>query len=185
MSEFAGFWVYGNQISGSSSTWISPEQWAIGFRLVPAPSGLEIEDCYWDSIAEEIKVKPDRPSPQHYWDTQSNQWTLPPTPPAAPITPDWKRLENELRGSILFQKGYGAAERTLKANAAFTLLTNALTTTHNLNDLKFAFSRLREALSGISAIGDFTSEELETIASKLMLCNFDPSEFDLSEHPSP
>ncbi|WP_088893221.1 hypothetical protein [Leptolyngbya ohadii] len=173
---YKGFWIYGDQISGSSNADIPPEQWAIGFQLVAVPERWEEALCYWDAATQEVKLKGDRPSPAHYWDGERNEWVLPELPPI-PAIPRWDWLTDSVRGSALFQRSYLASEQSTAVNAAFTLLMASLTTTRNLNDLRFAFARLRVGLQALEI--DFSVEELEWLGGKLLECNFDPAEFDL------
>ncbi len=81
--------------------------------------------------------------------------------------PNWKALENSLRQSEVWAKAFGASTRTLKAQAAFSLLYGTLTVTHNLDDLRFSIMLLREAMSSIAGLGDFTSEEISFINAVL------------------
>ncbi len=140
-------------------------------RAVLEGADLPIAALYFDGSA--ILPKPDRPSDLYEWDRQTHEWVAPQQP--LPFTPqqNWEELLAQLRGSAFFAKCFNAAERTLKANAAWTLLYGTLTRTHNLEDLQFSLYKMREALSGIAAIGDFTPEEVEALNQMLEQTGFE------------
>lgn len=98
----------------------------------------------------------DRPSLDHVW--RDGDWRL-------ELTPDWEGLINDLRGTEVFSRVYGAAASTIEANTAYTLLMDTLTKTHNLTDLEFAIGALRQAMTG--TVGDFTPEQIVWINGKL------------------
>jgi hypothetical protein len=126
-----------------------------GYEAVSGPD-LAIEQLYFDGTA--IQIKPAQPSPAHFW--SEGGWRLPDVV-AIPVSENWNGLLMALRGSSFFAKCFESAERTLKANAAWTLLYGTLTRTHNLEDLMFSLFKMREAMRGIAAIGDFTPGEIE------------------------
>ncbi len=131
---------------------------------------LPIDLIYFED--GQILEKPDRPSPTHFWDEENNEWitqTLEPLPQGE----NWNALLAEMRGSLFFAKCFNAAERTLKANAAWTLLYGTLTRTNDLNDLMFSLIKMREAMSGIAAIGDFTIAEIDQINQILTQSGFE------------
>lgn len=154
-----------------------------GFDCIEVESGWSKEDCYVDE--GEIKRKPERPSPEHFW--KDNGWNLPekvevPVLPDAPITESWGGLESALRGSTIYAKIYFAISepeaatvagltKMMKANAAYTLLLNTITTTHAQPDFEFAIAQLREAMKTMK-MGDFAAEEIEWLNSTLKANNF-------------
>ncbi|MBW4443070.1 MAG: hypothetical protein KME10_17890 [Plectolyngbya sp. WJT66-NPBG17] len=152
-----------NQICGTTD---DPTLELAGFQVVKGVDDLPAEMLFWDGF--EIQIKPARPSDLHFW--QNNQWTLPEF--TAPVTENWTGLIDSLRGTLIWQKSFTAAGRTVRANAAWTLLYGTLTSTQSLPDLAFAIAELREAMRGITAIGDFTSEELDSLNQKLEANHF-------------
>lgn len=142
------------------------------------PDNLEIADVYWDG---EIIPKPDRPSPQHYWDEQTHTWIAPAIENIS-IFFNWDMLVASLFNSPEWAKAYSASEKTLKANTAFTTLLTTLTNLRRVETLEFAIAKLREAMTGIAGIGDFTTEEIASINGKLTAAGFD---LQLSPAPSP
>lgn len=145
-----------------------------GRDIRPGPDGLLTYQVYINAKGE-ILAKPEQPSPMHVWDESAKIWVelSPPSMEIAPIFQNWDGLLTELRGSAFFAKCFGAAERTLKANAAWTLLYGTLTRTHHLEDLMFSLFKMREAMSGIAAIGDFTDEEIEQVNKILTESGFE------------
>ncbi len=129
-----------------------------------------IEDLYWDG--ETIILKPPKPSDEHHWDSETNTW-IAPVPIVIPQYLDWDKLITLLDSSPEWGRVYAAAEKTLKANTAFTTLLTTLTNLRKLETLEFAIAKLREAMIGISGIGDFTAEEIASINQKLAECGFD------------
>lgn len=150
-----------------------------GFLQVETAFSLPIAQLYWDG--ETVLVKPDRPSPNHYWDETTKEW-IAPFVPEPTIAPNWLGLVAALRNSAIWAKVFDAASRTLKAQNAFTLLYGTLITVHNLDDLRLAIYLVREAMRGISAIGDFSADELAWIGDRLSENGFNPGEFDLAPH---
>jgi hypothetical protein len=139
-----------------------------GFFLVEgtdSPLGV-----YWDG--ENILAKPQQPSPSHYWDAINNEWVLPFIPPVF-VAEDWDKLTSLLDNSPEWGRAYSAAERTLKANTAFTTLLTTLTTLRKIETLQFVIAKLREAMSAISGLGDFSAEEIASINQKLTECGFE------------
>ena len=116
-------------------------------------------------------MKPDRPSEQHYW-SDRNQWELPEAE-IAPIRASWEGLLKSLKQSGSWDKAYNAAERTIKASAAFNNLSLSLAYVKDLEDLKVAIAKMREAMRGINAIGDWTTEELADIRDRMTENGFD------------
>lgn len=145
--------IQNEQIVGTTD---NPRNEIAGFEIVEGPD-LPIELLYFDG--SRIQVKPEPPSELHFW--QNNQWRLP--EPSVAVRENWDGLVIALRGSSFWGKVYTAAGRTLKANVAWTLLYGTLTKTHNLQDLNFAIVEIREAMRGITGIGDFTTEEITAL----------------------
>lgn len=90
----------------------------------------------------------------------------------ASVSPAWQGLENALRRSTVWQKVAEASKVSVSCQFGFTLLLSALTATHNLDDLQYSVSVIREALSGLP-VGDFTPSEIELINTYLVNNNFD------------
>jgi hypothetical protein len=96
------------------------------------------------------------------------------------VQPDWDKLLSSLRGSALFSRAYAGGDESLAVQNAFTLIQVSLSSSRNLDDLTFAFNRLRDALKNTS-VGDFTTEELQAIASLLTESNFSLQGFNLAD----
>ncbi|MCC5644812.1 hypothetical protein LC607_18075 [Nostoc sp. CHAB 5824] len=165
------FWIQDNQIVGTALSWIEPDSCPQDFLLVEG-TDLPIEQMYWDR--ETILVKPPQPSNEHYWSNKTNAWEVPPTIAVPEVRfQDWDRLISLLDSSPEWGRVYTAAERTLKANTAFTTLLSTLTNFRKIETLEFAIAKLREAMIGISGVGDFTAEEIASINQKLADCGFE------------
>jgi hypothetical protein len=96
------------------------------------------------------------------------------------VQPDWDKLLSSLRGSTLFSRAYAGGDESLAVQNAFTLIQVSLSSSRNLDDLTFAFNRLRDALKN-TGVGDFTTEELQAIASLLTDSNFSLQGFNLAD----
>ncbi|MCC5636343.1 hypothetical protein LC593_10825 [Nostoc sp. CHAB 5844] len=163
------FLIQNNEIVGTSDAKI--EELPLNFSLVEGPDILISQAYYKDG---EILPKGSSPSPQHTWDEQTHTWIEPEALPVAQLSaPNWDALIASLENSPEWGKAYTAAERTLKANTAFTTLLTTLTSLRRTETLEFAIAKLREAMSGIAGIGDFTLEELASINQKLAAAGFD------------
>ncbi len=166
------FLIQNGAIAGTSAEFTDnlPE----GFSLIEGPD-LPLSEVYWNG--QSVVTKPPQPSPEHYWNGATNTWVAP-----SPLTPfqDWDKLISFLDSSPEWGRAYGAAEKTIKANTAFTLLLTTLTSLRKIETLEFALNKLREAMSGISGIGDFTTEEIASIDGKLEAAGFD---LRLSQEP--
>lgn len=90
-----------------------------------------------------------------------------PPEPTPPQPPDWVGLERSFRGTPIFGRIYLASKSSLAINAIFTLLSNAITSTHSLADLEFALLDLQASL-----IPGLSLEEVQFINSKLVENNF-------------
>lgn len=112
---------------------------------------------------EDIEIS-EPPSSQHTWD--GSGWIV-------DLKPDWVALTNDFAGSAVFAKIWVAADGTdattiaalkkaMNAGKAFALIQTSLQT-QRLPDLEFAIASLRQNLSEIASIGDFTAEELDWI----------------------
>jgi hypothetical protein len=89
------------------------------------------------------------------------------------VTQNWAGLFLSLHHTPMWERAYEASGRTLKANRAFTLLLNTLTVTRSIELLSFAIADLREAMAGISTIGDFSESEITLVNELLQAHNFD------------
>lgn len=99
-----------------------------------------------------------------------------PTP--EPVTAEnWAGLESALRGSTAWSRAWDASTRSVRAQAAFTMLLVTLTTTHVKADLSFAWTELRRALQEQNSLTDFDEAELAEIEEALRLNHFNPTEF--------
>ncbi len=110
----------------------------------------------------------DHPSPQHVWN--GSEWIV-------KLTPDWTGLTNSLAGSAVFAKIWVAAEgadattiaalkKAMNVGKAFSLIQASLQN-QRIEDLWFAIASLRENLSTIPVVGDFSAEELGWLNSLL------------------
>jgi hypothetical protein len=177
----AYFWINDGAIAGISEDLMEPERYPQGFTLVEGPDA-PAETLFWNG--SEVAKKPEQPSSQHVWNFEKNDWMLPHIFQSEPIA-NWQGLADDLTGSTLWAKAYEASTRTLKANSAFTVLLTVLTSTKRADRLNHAIALLREAMRGISAIGDFTADELVEIAQTFSDNGFDPEDFDLSSQVEP
>ncbi|MBH8566699.1 hypothetical protein I8748_31880 [Nostoc sp. CENA67] len=159
------FLIYDNAIVGTAT---QAENLPEGFIALEGPN-LPIEEVYLDG--SDIKAKPPKPSEAHYWDGELLEWKI--FHHDVTSFPDWDKLISLLHNSPEWARAYAAAERTLKANTAYTTLLTTLSSFRRLENLEFAIAKLREAMSGIAGIGDFTSEEITSINQKLTDCGFD------------
>ena len=157
--------IFDNQIAGTAE---SVDSLPIDFIALQGPDE-DINNLYYDG--ESIQIKPPRPSPSHFWDNALENWILPIIPENS--VPNWDKLILLLDNSPEWGRVYAAAEKTLKANTAFTTLLTTLTNLRKVETLEFALAKLREAMSAISGIGDFTAEEIASINQKLTDCGFD------------
>lgn len=101
------------------------------------------------------------------------------TPVSAAL--NWSYLESELRNSSAWAKAYAQAEKSVKANTAFTLILTTVSITHNLDDLRFGWDRLRTTMQSQSSLEDFDAVELHFVRETLEECGFDPTGFNLAE----
>lgn len=95
-------WIYENQIAGDADGEIPEEDWADGFKLVSAPADLPIDTLYWDGSA--VQIKPEQPSPLHYWDSSANEW-LAPFVPEPKVLPKWDAFFSvfQMPGNLLYR----------------------------------------------------------------------------------
>ncbi|MBW4670423.1 MAG: hypothetical protein KME60_24160 [Cyanomargarita calcarea GSE-NOS-MK-12-04C] len=143
-----------------------------GYKCIEGPN-LLVHEVYWDG--ENVLPRPEQPSNEHYWDSTTNAWeaTKPAVVPLINLEENWDKLISLLQSSPEWAHAYTAAERTLKANTAFTTLLSSLTTLRKVETLQFALAKLREAMSSISGLGDFSAEEIASINQKLTDSGFD------------
>jgi len=149
-----------------------------GWTIATYEGAMRIADLYWDG--EEIQEKPPQPSPNHYWSDGDRAWIEPEPIDAieSPLEPDWNGLVNWLRGSLYFERVYGASKLTAGANTAATLLLMTINQSRNLQDLAFVLPDLLGEIEAIAAQGyipAFTSEEKQALADKLIDLNFPDS----------
>jgi hypothetical protein len=95
-----------------------------------------------------------------------------------PSPPDFAGLLNAMRGTAEFSHAYTAADESIAALNALTLLLSSLSSTHNLDDLRFSFNRLRAVMPS-TAVGDYSEAELEAIAQRLQDNGFPLTGFNL------
>ncbi|MDM9583079.1 hypothetical protein [Nostoc sp. GT001] len=164
------FLICNNEIAGITDVYLESEL-PTGYKCIEGPNLLPYE-VYWDG--EAVLPKPPQPSLEHYWDSTTNTWQLPQliTIPQIKVE-NWDKLILLLDSSPEWGRVYAAAEKTLKANTAFTTLLTTLTNLRKVETLIFAIAKLREAMTGISGVGDFTSEEIASINQKLTDCGFE------------
>ena len=161
--------VFDNEIAGVANT---SEGLPFGFKAVDGPDA-PLENLYWDGKA--IALKPPKPNAAAYWDARTKTWKTPPVaniPSLAPGSPDWNKLIESLENSPEWGRTYAASERTLKANTAYTTLMTVLGSLRKVETLQFALAKLREAMEGISGLGDFTPSEVQSINQKLKAAGF-------------
>lgn len=161
------FLIHEGAIAGTTD---QAEDLPEGYSAHPGPDA-PIDDLYWDGT--NVILKPEKPSPTAIWNVEAHLWTEPETFVIPSLPLDWDKLIAALDSSPEWERAYTASERTLKANTAFTTLMSALTSIRKVETLQFALSKLREAMSGISGLGDFTPEEINSINQKLEDAGFD------------
>lgn len=131
----------------------------------------ELSQIYWDG--EAIQLRPSKPSGEFFWSNQSNSWeAIASRINSTRTTEDWGLLTNLLQSSQPWIKAYAASERTLKANTAYTTLLMTLLNVRQVDTLEWSIARLREAMEGISNLGDFSIDEIIDINGKLQQSNF-------------
>ncbi|MBW4677769.1 MAG: hypothetical protein KME52_28375 [Desmonostoc geniculatum HA4340-LM1] len=140
------------------------------YQAIESELNLPVELVYWDG--QIISPKPTKPEARAIWDNEQLEWIVPP-PRQMPSTPDWGKLIALLDSSPEWGRAYAASEKTLKANTAFTAMLTTLTNFRKTETLEFALAKLREAMTGISGVGDFTAEEIVSINQKLTDCGFE------------
>jgi hypothetical protein len=167
------YWITGDQLAGSSETAIPEANWPQGETLVEGPDH-DYSELYW--TGDTVAIRPQRPDGNYVWNL--TEWVEVIIPAPEP-TPNWIGLESALRNSAAWAHAYDQAEETVKANAAFTLLLTSLTSTHNENDLRFAWLRLRELMQTQQTLTDFSAEQLLFVTEALSDNGFDPEDFGL------
>lgn len=162
------FLIYENEIAGIAN---QETQLPSGYSAIEGPND-ELENLYFDGF--QIQLKPPKPSVAHYWDNELLKWVSPNQGAIPPSnSPNWEKLILLLENSPEWAKAYAASEKTLKANTAFTTLLTTFANLRKVENLIFAIAKLREAMAGISGIGDFTAEEINSINQKLAESGFD------------
>lgn len=172
------FLISNDEIVGTSDTALVqlPEDWQCVEGMDAPPEMVFFADG-------EILERPEKPDPSCFWDVEQKVWR---SPDPLPIikTQDWKGLEEDFRGSAIYAKVYFAGKypeantiaaltKTQGAAQAGNLLTASLTATHSVDDLMFAISEVRSALTSINSIGDFTAEQMAFINERLIVRGFD------------
>ena len=142
-----------------------------GFLAVSGPDA-PVENVYFDG--EAIQFKPPRPTGNFTW--QGDQWVEIPSL-GFPAVADWKGLEADFRGSVIYARIYQVASQpseatiealiqTQRAATAHSLLLSALSSTRSEADLAFAIAELRTVMAQ-HPMGDLTTEDVAFINSKL------------------
>jgi hypothetical protein len=167
------YWITNNQLAGRSGANVPESQWPANYQLAEGPDH-PYEELYW--TGEAVAIRPPKPDGNYVWSLTEWVEVIIPTPEP---TPNWLGLESALRNSAAWAHAYDQAEETVKANAAFTLLLNSLTSTHNEDDLRFAWLRLRELMQTQASLTDFSAEQLEFVTEALSDNGFDPEDFGL------
>ncbi|BAZ39387.1 hypothetical protein NIES4101_53400 [Calothrix sp. NIES-4101] len=163
------YWINENgNIAGYSDAFMPDDSRPQGFDLVEGPD-LPIADLYFDG--ENVVEKPEKPGDRFFWNEKTKQWEEIPSAELFQGS-NWDRLLLSLQSSPEWAKAYAASERTLKANSAYTTLLVTLTNIRDISTLEWAIAKLREAMTAISGIGDFTAEEIEEINLKLADAGF-------------
>lgn len=147
--------TFKGEICGRSD---SPDNLPAGWKAIEYDGALSPESL--ELIDGEIREKqPPEPTP----------FVL----PEMPIGPNWQALHDALENTPMWARVFGAAGRTIKANAAFTLLLNTITVTRKLPTLEYAIAEMRDALRGIEKIGDFDEAEIASLNELLETTGFD------------
>jgi hypothetical protein len=146
-----------------------------------AVAGVEASDrdlVYFDGT--EVVLRPSKPDGA-VWAIATNEWIIPMPFAVAPAPSlNWVGLEAAMRGSDIFATAWNAANQTVRANAAFTLLMAELGSTRNLEGFVFAFSQSRAAMREQNSVTDFSTDQLESIGEALSENGFNPEIFDLA-----
>ena len=90
-------------------------------------------------------------------------------------SPDWEQLAEDLRGTILFTKAYGAAEQSVAVQLALTFFNSTITASRSLKDLQFFTQDLVNKLGKT-----LTAEDIESL-NKILESN----NFEITIHASP
>lgn len=94
-------------------------------------------------------------------------------------TINWIGFYDSLRGTDVFNHVLDVSSRSTKANTAFTLLFNTLTTTNIEEELKYSFFFLRETMQNQQSLADFNEDHLKFLKEKLEEFNFDFTKYYL------
>ena len=167
------YWIAGDQLAGLSEAQIPEANWPQGETLVEGPDH-DYSELYW--TGESVAIRTPKPDGNYVWNLTEWVEVIIPTPDAGP---DWGGLASTLRNSPAWAHAYDQAEETVKANAAFTLLLASLVSTHNEDDLRFAWLRLRELMQTQPTLTDFSEEQLLFVTEALSDNGFDPEDFGL------
>jgi hypothetical protein len=161
------FLIFDNAIAGTTT---QVEGLPNQFEAIEGPD-MPLELVYWDGQA--IKLKPPQPSETAYWNPQAKEWQEPQVPvPTGETEPNWTMLIDSLRNSPQWGRAFAAACITLKANTAFTTLMATLSGLHSIETLEFAIARLREEMTEIAEVGDFSADEITELNHKLSDAGF-------------
>jgi hypothetical protein len=134
--------------------------------LEPGPYAADISQLYFD--AGEVKLKPEPPGPDAWWDRDAKGWREPQPLPEVPLAPDWDGFAAALRGGPTWAKFYAAGTKDLRCNLAGTLLLTTLTSGHNLADLEFAIAELLAAMAAASGVTELTTNQKATLDGLLV-----------------
>jgi hypothetical protein len=140
-----------------------------GFEEIESDLNLPSDAVFFDGVA--IAEKPIQPSPNHVWD--GTIWVAPVPSLEYPRENDWAAFAQRLKGSEAWARVYAASSRTLRANSAFTLLLNTITSGFDTETLAFAIAQIRGAMDDIKTIGDFSESEIDSINEALSLSGFE------------
>lgn len=172
------YYILDNSVVGDNA---DPDNIPNGW-LIAEFDNHDTENLYYDGSS--IQLKPPKISANSYWSTQDMQWLeyeyTGDSGNSSIQQANYIGLMDSLRNTAVFAKAYDAGSKTIKANAAFSLLMTALTASRNLNDLRFSLAQLRDAMQSQASLSDFTDDELSFIKKALTDNGFSAEDFDLS-----
>jgi hypothetical protein len=167
------WWIESGQIIGLAIEGIDAPS---NFQEVEGEDADDREAVYFDGTT--VLLKPERPSDHHYWNDDAQEWIEATSAIEPTNEPDWVGLVDWLRGSLYFERVYGASKLTAGANTAATLLLMTINQSRNLQDLAFVLPDLLGEIEAIAAQGyipAFTTAEKQALADKLTDLNFPDS----------
>ena len=106
---------------------------------------------------------------------------LPSKTEAEPLAdlPSFIDLQAALRGTAAWSKMFGAMARSVRANAAGTLILTAIAGTQDRGDLIGGFRELLAAMDGQAGIAAFSDDEIKQIKDALISARFEPASFGI------